>query len=128
MTDLNTNHVISHSLNSLLLLINKCMKKVSSLWCLVTNLHLRCSRVSLLLLLILLTPSHIQNRCYSEIICTVNTEIPTWMCLIRLSTEDFFTRVTVHPPKPPPVIREPYTPSTSKASLTSKSSSSQLTS
>lgn len=38
------------------------------------------------------------------------------------------SRVTVHPPNPPPVIRLPNTPSTSMAAATSSSSSLQLTS
>ena len=37
---------------------------------------------------------------------------------INVSTASFFTMLTVHPPNPPPVIREPITPGTSHASST----------
>lgn len=50
------------------------------------------------------------------------------MWSIVLSTAWACIKVTVHPPNPPPVIRLPNTPSTSKAADTSSSSSLQLTS
>lgn len=47
---------------------------------------------------------------------------------IALSMAWACSRVTVHPPNPPPVIRLPNTPSTSMAADTNSSSSLQLTS
>src|SRR6266849_4525748 len=46
----------------------------------------------------------------------------------KRSTVSERTRLTVHPPNPPPVMRAPYTPSKADASSTSRSSSLQLTS
>ena len=48
-------------------------------------------------------------------------------CVLLLPA-DRSTSVTVHPPKPPPVMRLPYTPCTPKAAATNTSNSSQLTS
>src|SRR4051812_46192935 len=47
---------------------------------------------------------------------------------LKASTESDRTMVMVQPPKPPPVMREPYTPSQDEAIWTSRSSSVQLTS
>jgi len=52
----------------------------------------------------------------------------TWMCDLTFSTWFASSRATVHPPKPPPVMRHPYTPEHCKVSSTSSSSSVQLTS
>ncbi len=47
---------------------------------------------------------------------------------IKASIAPSSTMLTVHPPKPAPVIREPITPSTFHASSTSASSSGPVTS
>lgn len=44
------------------------------------------------------------------------------------SMAEVFNNVTVHPPKPPPVILAPNTPSTSKAAFTTISNSGHETS
>ena len=69
--------------------------------------------------------------CVSVCVCVcvrVRVYNLTCMCSIALSTTWACSRVTVQPPKPPPVIRLPYTPFTSMAADTSSSSSLQLTS
>src|SRR5690625_5810777 len=47
---------------------------------------------------------------------------------VKFSIAFFLTRLIVHPPKPPPIIREPYTPFMVLEILTKISSSLQLTS
>lgn len=51
----------------------------------------------------------------------------TFMLLIKLFTFSVFTRVTVHPPKPPPVKRLPYTPFVLSAISTNLSNSAHET-
>ena len=52
----------------------------------------------------------------------------TFMCVMAFSTAADLRRVTEQPPNPPPVMREPYTPSTWVASSTSRSNSGHDTS
>ena len=54
--------------------------------------------------------------------------ILTFMCVMVFSTAADLRRVTEQPPKPPPVMREPYTPSTWVASSTKRSNSGHDTS
>lgn len=64
---------------------------------------------------------------YIQCVC-ICVCVLTCMWSIVLSMVWACSKVTVHPPKPPPVIRLPNTPSTSMAADTSSSSSLQLTS